>query len=340
LALIGEPSPIAERVGTTFETGYFSATPDVLVYKTSDSASGYQQLTWVDSQGKISGTVGDPGLMTSFTPRFSPDGSRVAYERSSPGHSDIDIWLLALARGANTRLTFGGSNNVHSIWSPDGSEIVFSSNREGHYNLYRKPANGAKQEELLLKSNEHNRPWDWSRDGEYVIYSLSKFYDFISEELWVIPMQGDHTPFPFARILFDEATAQFSPDGRWVAYTSNESGTYELYVREFKAPPGPTEEGGKWQISNGGGVYPTWRSDGKELAYLVNGKSTWISVSVDTGGGSFHAGVPHVLVQPPQGTITGSPTSDLKRFISILPVEQKGPQSFTVMLNWASGLTK
>ena len=339
LALMGEPSSIAERVGTTFETGYFSATPNALVYRTANSASAYQQLTWVDSQGKIAGTVGDPGLISTLPPRFSPDGSQVAYAKASPESSQLDIWILNLARGANTRLTFDGSANSHPVWSPDGSEIVFASNRKGHFDLYRKPANGAKEEEPLLESNEQKRPWSWSRDGRYLIYSTSKSYDFIAEELWVLPMQGDRTPFPFARNRFDESTAQFSPDGRWVAYTSDESGMFELYVREFKAPPGPTEEGGKWQISNGGGVYPTWRSDGKELAYVTPARSSWMSVSIDSGS-SFHAGVPRLLIQFPAGATFGTPASDLKRFLLVVPVEQRGPQTFTVMLNWAAKLKK
>jgi eukaryotic-like serine/threonine-protein kinase len=340
LALIGEPSTVAERVGATYETGYFSATPNALVYKTSNSASTYQQLTWIDNQGKITGTVGDPGLICSCgPPRFSPDGSRVAYSKASPGSSETDVWLLDLARGADTRLTFGGSSNDNPVWSPDGSEIVFASNRKGHYDLYRKPANGAKEEEVLLESNEHKRPWSWSRDGRYLIYSLSKSYDFISEELWVLPMQGDRKPFPFATNRFDEATAEFSPDGRWVAYTSDESGAYELYVREFRPPPAATQEGGKWQISNGGGMFPTWRSDGKELSYHAQGKTSQMSVSIDTGA-SFHAGVPRVLFPLPPTASSGEPTADLKRFLAAVPAEQKGPQSFTVMLNWAAGLKK
>ncbi len=262
---------------------------------------------------------------------------QVVYAKgASDGSGTWDIWSLDIARGASTRLTFGGSTNSKPIWSPDGSEVVFSSNREGHFNMYRKPANGAKEEELLLRTNENTRPESWSRDGRYLIYSTSS-NSFISEDLWVLPMQGDHTPFPFARTRFDETSASFSPDGHWVAYTSNESGEYELYVREFIAPPGATEAGAKWLVSNGSGIFPVWRADGKELSYHNLLKGTRMTVSIDSSHG-FHAGVPRELFQEPAGSIRGTATPDLKRYLLVVPAKQEGPQSFTVVVNWAAGL--
>ena len=239
--------------------------------------------------------------------------------------------------GVSSRFTFRGNSNNYPVWSPDGSQIVFASNREGQYNLDPKPANGAKEEELLLKSNKNKRPESWSRDGRYLMYASSTS-SFGLEELWVLRMQGDRTPFPFARSRFDETDAQFSPDGRWVAYATNESGLYELYVREFTPPPGPTESGGKWQISNGG-ARPEWREDGKEILYYNPTNSARMSVSIDSAGG-FHAGLPRQLFLEPAAGVGATATPDLKRLLLVVPAEQKGPQAFNVMVNWAAGLQK
>ena len=260
----GQPSLVAEGVKSVFETGYFSAVPDVLIYRTTTTGNKFQ-LAWFDEQGKSIGTVGEAGEIDR--PSISPDGTRVAYMKTAADVSGTwDIWSLDLVRGASTRLTFGGSTNGYPIWSPDGSEIVFASNREGRFNMYRKPANGAKEEELLLRTNENVRPESWSRDGKYLLYESSK-NSFNLNDLWVLPMRGDPTPFPIARTRFDEVTGEFSPDGRWIAYTSNESGDYEIYVREFIAPPGATDAGAKWLVSNGSGIFPSWRADGRELSY-------------------------------------------------------------------------
>jgi len=338
LELIGDPSLLVERLGTTFESGFFSASPDTLVYRTSSSLRDFQ-LTWFDVQGRRGEAVGDPAYIV--TPQLSPDGTRVAYAVSAPSApQQRDLWLLDLARGVSTRFTFDRSSNLEPVWSPDGSEIVFASNRQGVYNIYEKPSNGAKEEELLLRSNEDERPLSWSRDGRFLLYASSQSYNFSTEDLWVLPMQGDRTPFLFAQTGFDESDAQFSPDGRWVLYTSNESGPYEVYVREFSGSPASAETGAKWQISKGGGAYAMWRADGKEIAYLSADRTSLWSVSVDTSH-SFQAGVPALMFQVPGTRIYGgsvAPASDLKRFLVTVPVEEKTPQTFSVIVNWTAGL--
>jgi Tol biopolymer transport system component len=331
LKLIGDPTPVVDQVSSTYETGYFSASPTTLVYRTLNS-NAYTQLTWFDSQGKSTGTIGDPGYVGDQV--ISPDGTRIAYRRDSEDHSDKDLWLLDIARGTSTRFTFGGSWNDAPVWSPDGTQIVFTSNRDGNFDLYRKPANGATNEELLFHTDENKIPWSWSPDGRYLLYGVTLNITGGREDLWVLPMQGDRTPFPFSRTPFDQSEPQFSPDGRWVAYTSSESGQHEVYVRAFAVPPAPTDTGEKWIISNGGGWAPIWRADGKAIAYVGAGRDSWMTVSVATTP-SFHAGVPQLLFPFPPGTYTQTAGADLKRFLIAVPASQKGPQTFSVLVNWA-----
>jgi len=332
LKLSGNAMPIAERIGSVFQTGFFSATPNTLVYRASPTPRDFQ-LAWYDAQGKPTGEkVGDPGSISQL--RLSPDGSRLAYRIEAPNPANADIWLLDLARGASSRFTFGPNVAGFPVWSPDGTEIVFASNRDGIFDLYRKPANGAKEEEPLLRTKENKRPASWSPDGRFLLYTTSDTSTFSTEDIWVLPMQGDRTPIPFLRTAFDEGGATFSPDGRWVAYYSNEAGRYQVYVREFVPPPAPSTAGGKWMVSKDGGANPRWRADGKELIFTsVVPPRSLLSVGVDTSH-VFTAGVPRELFRLPN-PINGIATSeDFKRFLFNVALEQKTPESFTVMLNW------
>ena len=334
LKLGGSPRPVAERVGSVFQTGFFAAAPTALVYRAAPTPRDFQ-MTWYDAQGKPGEKVGDPGMISEL--HLSPDGTRVAYRITAANLADSDIWILDLARGASTRLTFGPHLNEYPIWSPDGTEIVFASNRDGVYNLYRKPANGSKEEELLLRTNENKRPTSWSRDGKFLLYAASSNASFADEDIWVLPLEGERQPFAFAKTRFDEGSATFSPDGRWVAYYSNETGPYETYVREFVPPPASSASGGKWMVSLHGGAAARWREDGRELVYYsVLAPRALLSVSVQINP-VFSAGVPRELFRVP-GPGPGAPSNDLKRFLLTVPVEQHASEFFTVMLNWSSGL--
>ena len=334
LELSGNPSPVVRGVSSVFQTGSFSATGTALAYRASASIRD-SQLAWFDRQGKPGGTVGEPGAI--WEARISPDGTRVAYRKDSFNLARSDLWLLDLSRNTSSRFTFGPRNAAFPVWSPDSSELVFSSDQEGVFNLYRKPANGAREAEVLLKSNLNKRAMSWSRDGKFLLYSTSPQPDFGQESsLWALPMQGDRTPYPFLQTSFDERSARFSPDGRWVAYHSNETGRYEVYVREFVTSKDSAGTGGKWLVSKDGGATAAWREDGKELDYGdLHGKI--MSVSVDTTR-TFQAGAPHELFQIPSGATVASHTSDLKRFLMSMPVERKTSQAFTVLLNWQSTL--
>jgi dipeptidyl aminopeptidase/acylaminoacyl peptidase len=189
---------------------------------------------------------------------------------------------------------------------------------------------------VLLKSNLHKRAMSWSRDGKFLLYSTSQQPNFGHEDLWVLPMQGDRTPYPFLQTRFDESGARFSPDGRWVAYHSNETGRYEVYVREFVTSKDSAGSGGKWLVSKDGGAGAEWREDGKELDYGDLNRNV-MSVSVDTTR-TFQASAPHELFQMPAGPNVSAVPGDLKRFLIAVPVEKKASQEFTVLLNWTSAL--
>jgi eukaryotic-like serine/threonine-protein kinase len=335
--LLGDPAPVAEQVGSAFETGHFSVNPTVMVYRGQAPASGYQ-LTWLDTQGKVVGKVGDPGGI--LTPRLSPDGNRVAFVKFASNSFSGDVWLLDLKRNSSMRFTFGPGSSEYPVWSPDGSEIVFSSNRDGVYNLYRKPVDGARAEQLLLRTDDDKQAFSWSRDGRFLLYGANR--NFGAEQMWVLPMHGEPNPIPLSHSRFDETDGEFSPDGGWVAYESNETGQYEIYVRAFAGSADAAETGGKWMVSKDGGLFPRWRSDGRELAYISLDRTAIMSLSVDTER-VFQSGVPRQLIKIPADRGNSSavaPTPDLRRFLMPVAVEVTAPQSFTVMLNWAAGLKK
>ena len=333
--LKGNPQPVVERIGSIFQTGFFSASPATLVYRGSPPTH-QSQITWVDAQGRLGEKVGNPGPIAEI--RLSPDGTRAAYRMDANGEG-ADIWLLDLTRGVSSRFTFGPHVSWFPVWAPDGREIVFSRNWVGVYNLYWKPANGARDEEPLLRTKLDGRPHSWSRDGRFLFYTASTEPSCSSEDIWVLPMQGDRTPVPLLSSRFDESVPELSPDGRWLAYHSDESGSYEVYVREFLATPGSITLGAKWLVSKDGGANRHWRADGKQLLFtskrLVPGNL--MSVSVDTSR-SFTAGTPHELFSPPALLRYAAFTGDFKRFLFPVPIEEKTTESFTVMINWTSTL--
>src|SRR5262249_52876426 len=150
---------------------------------------------------------------------------------------------------------FDAGSDVRPVWSPDGSRVVFQSNRNGIFNLYWKLSNFAGADEVLLESDQNKSPLDWSSDGRFLLFRNSS--PQTGADLWILPVFGDKKPFSFLKTPFDESDGQFSPDGKWIAYQSNESGRFEIYVQPF---PGP---GGKFQISTNGGAQPRWNKNGK-----------------------------------------------------------------------------
>ena len=332
LRLKGEPIPVAEPVGTAQggSLAHFSVSRNgVLIYTLGGSATN--ELVWLDRTGKQIGQVGQPGDVLTAT--LSPDGSRVAARIADPQTGNRDIWLLELARGTSTRFTFNPASDNLPIWSPDGSRVLFSSDRNGVFDLYQKLSNGAADEETLLVSKEAKWCGDLSRDGKYLAYFSSNAQN--NFDVMILPLSGDRKPFPFVHSSFNETLPRFSPDGRWIAYVSDASGRNEIYVQPF---PGP---GGKWQVSTAGGNEPWWRADGRELFYLAP-DSRLMSVEIKAGA-VFEAGVPVALfpmTATPDGWTRYAATGDGKRFLVVAPERSQTLTPTTVVLNWNAEVGK
>ncbi|MGA2882565.1 MAG: hypothetical protein ABSG13_26725 [Bryobacteraceae bacterium] len=273
------------------------------------------RLTWFDRQGRNMGAIGEPGVYRTLS--ISPDGKRVAVERTDPQTQNRDIWLLDSASRATTRFTSDPGWDAFPIWSPDGKSIVFTSNRSGVYDLYRKSSSGAGNEELFYQSTEGKGPNSWSPDGRFLIYySLGP-----PTHLRLLAVDGpaDRKPTPLLDAQFSSVTGRFSPDGRWIAYTSNESGKNEISVRPFDAATGSV--GTPVIVTSGGGRTPLWRGDGKELFYISpDGTATGLEVKA---GATFQVGVPKPLFKVPAGLlfwdVSPNSSGDGTRFLMPVP---------------------
>jgi Tol biopolymer transport system component len=392
LALAGDAVPIAEQIQTqsNYVVGDFSASETgVLVYQTGTGNVGARQLTWFDRTGKPLGPVEKPGLYN--TAALSPDGTRVAMSLDSRvavagrgSQPSLDLWVHEFARNTSTRLTFDPAQDWMAVWSPDGSRIAWSTDRDGNYNLYQKVSNGAGKDEVLLKSSDAKSAYDWSLDGRFLLYAAVPAGG--RSQLWVLPLTGDDRPSTssassgstvstvgpptssgrpepaglpqgqadltsskvegrkptlYLQTDFNVSQARFSPDIRFVAYTSNASGRNEVYVQPF-----PAAAGGKWMVSQGGGSQPRWRRDGRELFY-ISADSTLMAVEV-AATPAFTPGVPKALFAAPiwgGGTPNNvtryDVTADGQRFlINVLPPETTAAPAapITVVLNWDAGL--
>jgi len=338
LTLNGEPRPVADRVQTGVVTGSplpsatFAAAPSGVLVWHRMSRSPESRLQWFDRSGRKLGTVGEPADYSN--PALSPDDSKLAVGIRDPQTKTRDIWIFDLLRGTKTRLTFDPADDLDSIWSPDGKQIIFTSNRSGQRNLYQQPADGSGSVQLLLggKDGQENAE-DWSRDGKYLMYNYQ--LSNVVPHLFVLPLNGDRKPAPFVNTGFRTSEGQFSPNGRWVAYRSVESGRNEVYVQGFTLDP--SQPRGKWQVSVDGGELPRWRGDGKELFYHFG--ETYFAVDVKIDGTSFQAGIPKPLFSAPtvSSSITGgSPfvvTRDGKRFLVLEEVEKTSGQPLDVIVN-------
>ena len=341
LELTGEAVPVAERVqigGASGRTGAFSVSQTgVLAYQAQTDVGS--QPVWVDRTGKQIGVLGDPADYGDYGGiELSPDGTHVAVSLRDSATLTNDIWLFDAARGLRTRFTFDPANEISSIWSPDGSRLVFDSNRKGPGELYQKASSGAGNEDVLLADNVAKRPVSWSPDGRFILYVRFPGGSTV-DHLWVLPLFGDRKPFPFLQTPFNETHGQFSPDGHWIAYQSSVSGRAEVYVAPF---PGP---GGKWQISTVGGRFPRWRRDGKELFYLAP-DNRLMAATVNGQGSAFEVGAVRPLFQA--GTRTaGDPAAypyDVsaggQRFLVNTFLDQAAQAPITIVQNWTAGLKR
>jgi serine/threonine-protein kinase len=284
LAVTGSPVPILENVATSTAEGGgqfdFSGTGR-LAYVTAENTVSEYPAVWVNRKGETTTLLAERG--TYGNPRLSPDGRRLALTALREGN--WDIWVYDLERGVPTRLTFDEAAETEQIWSPDGRELVYSSDKSGFDNLHRKRADGSGEAERLTEAEESQWASSWSRSGQIALTASAKGAAFDVE---VMPSTGEHKPEPFLGTPFRETDADFSPDGRWLAYASNESGRLEVYVRPYPAG------GGRWQVSDGGGAYPRWSRDGRELFYRTD--TGIMSASVEAAADTLRVGKPRAVL--------------------------------------------
>jgi eukaryotic-like serine/threonine-protein kinase len=351
-ALSGNPFPIDDQLlavgDPSSSVGLSASAAGPIIYRAGQAGGLQRQFVWFDRSGNEIGKLGGVDDANPLTPSISPDGRRIALIRTVNGNTGI--WTLDLASGALSRLTFdtGPVTDITPIWSHDSRRIVFSSNRKGVFDLYQKSATGAGSEDLVLATSQNKGATDWSADGRFVLYRSPG--PETSFDLWAVPMSGanaspegrshqeivgERKPVPVAQTNFEERDGQFSPDGKWVAYQSNESGRMEIWVQSF---PDPVY---KLQVSSNGGAQVRWRTDGNELFYIaLDGQLMSVPIrltdshTLEAGtpvalfathiGGAVQAAHPQFYVVSPNG----------KQFLMDTIVTEAGNSPITVILNW------
>jgi Tol biopolymer transport system component len=337
----GQAEPVAEGVQRFLdlvEVGAFSASSSGLLAYQAGSGSGRRQLAWFDRTGKPLETLGEPRAF--FSIELSPDGRNLAV--SAPDAlGNYDLWLYDVARGLPTRFTTDQGGEYYGVWSPDGRSVIFNSTRLGHYDLFRKPAMSAGSEEVLYASDTGKVPTSWSPDGKLLLYFTG---GTPRHEIFLLPLTPDRPgeplkPEPLLKTGFNELFGPFSPDGQWVAYSSDVSGQSEVYATPLSRPSE------RFQISPNGGGRPRWRRDGKELYYIaLDGKLMAAETRISEK--NLEAGATHALL-----TITGSsPTStagypyevsvDGQRILAESTMGDAAIQPVTLVQNWAIALKK
>ena len=328
LALTGNRSPVAEDVAAVSisDTG-------LVAYRTG-SVAEQRRFVWLDRSGHEIGGVGGPDYAGNDDPALSPDGRYIAMHRTVDGNPDI--WLLETTRGVLSRFTTESGWNYSPRWSPDSSQLVFNSNRSGVFDLYLQSMANTGSDQLLLATPQNKSVTDWSRDGRFILFRSVD--PETSHDLWALPLEGDKKPFPVVRTSFVEPYGQFSPDGKWVAYQSNESGRAEVYAQPF---PGP---GAKIKISTDGGAQMRWRRDGKELFYLaLDSRLMAVPLRAGSDDRGLEPGDPTPLFTAKVGELvplqSGYAQSydiapDGQRFLMNTLTKDVNPPPITVILNW------
>jgi len=334
LALEGDAVPIADQIalgGLSGRTGAFSVSENGVLAYQSATAEIRTQLTWFDRGGQQTGTIGSPGDLGDLD--LSPNHQQATVSALDAARRTRDIYTVDLDRGVRTRFTFEPTDEQASVWSPDSSHIIFNARPKGYFDLYERDAAGVAGAELLLADTRNKAPLSWSADGKSLLYSTGAAV-VGNTDIWVLPLEGPRAPLPFLQSPFNETEARFSPDGRWVAYVSNETGSNEVYVTRF---PGPS---GKWPISSAGGSYPRWRGDGRELYYLAR-DGTMVAVRVNGQGAEFAVEGERRLFATHVATAGRSPydvAADGQRFLVNTIVEAVAPSPITLVVNWSAAL--
>ena len=325
LELVGQPVQLADDVfyRDTMDTSAFDAAGQTLIYRAVAKEQPLP-LLWVDRDGTTTTAMAPPVAPGDF--RLSPDARRILYDEGTPP----DVWMLDLERGARMRVTSNPQAEQGAVWSPDGGSIAFVTHGEGGRAIYEKRADGARPERLLLAAGAHHvRVTDWSADGRFIIFEQDACIG-CGFDVWVLPTSEGAEPYPYAETQFDEHSGTLSPDGRWIAYVTLESGLCEVVVQAFADPAA-----GKWQISAGGGFAPRWSPDGREL-YYFDGVGSIVRVGVATEP-DFHAGKP-VRVSDAWGAHSWDLARDGQRLLRTSSAAERAAPTLpiTVILNWAA----
>ena len=323
----GEPFPIVENVARP------SVAIDGTLVSVDVPGSGLQQLVWLDRTGRKLGTVGRPQPAIRH-PALSPDGGRVVVSAFEEG-TNLDIWVHEVDRALKTRLTFDPGTDQYPKWSPSGEEIVFSSNRTGNVDIFSRAADGSAEPVSLVSTPVIELPSAWSPDMKYFVYVAVDPETGLDIRYLERKESGDgYDSRPFLQTAFTESNSRLSPDGRFVAYISDESGRTEVYVRSF--PQG----GGKWQVSANGGNFQRWSRDGRELFYVEG--ETLVSVAVSTTEGFSPGSAKPLFEHPGLDGLSSSSydvSADGQRFVVVEDVEseegeQAKPPSIHIVENW------
>jgi Tol biopolymer transport system component len=337
--LSGEPFPVAEAVsseGSRYAS--FSVVENGVLVYARGSVRPLTRLAWFDRTGRQLATVGASALYYSVG--LSPDERKAAVSLGAGAPLNRDIWIVDIATGVPTRLTFDANDDISPIWSPDSQRVVFAGNRSGTPTLLQKSVSGSGNEEVLFKAEllaGGMTPTDWSADGSHILYTRGQGVTGTAD-IWMLPLLGGRKPSASLATNASEVDARFSPDGKWIAYSSTESGQPEVYVQPFPAT------GAKFQVSQRGGARPAWRGDGQELFFLsLPGDVRLMAAPVETAQ-TFHAGAPVPLFSVSTiGTAGNSQygvSRDGKRFLVNTLPQQTTVAPLTVVVNWLSGVPR
>jgi Tol biopolymer transport system component len=291
------------------------------------------RLTWVDRAGKQVGVIGEDAEW--YDVQLSPDGTRAAVSARAASHRARGLWIFNLTRDLKTRFTLDDVDEISPVWSPIDDRIIFGSNRnKGRHDLSSRVWNTTGKEDSVLADAADKLPDSWSPDGRFILYDV----EGQNQDLWVLPLFGDGKPFPFANTQFVDGFGSFSPDGRWIAYLSGESGQLNVYVAPF---PGP---GGKIRISPAGALTgnPRWRRDGKELFYLAP-DGQLMAAEVNATGTSVGVTDVRPLFNSHARLAPGNKfdaSGDGQRFLINTSLESTTPTAITLVVNWMAGLKK
>jgi Tol biopolymer transport system component len=332
---VGSPVELAGPVAYTSGLGFsaFSVAANLLSYAPGTGAAATSSTQWFDRLGKPLGRLGEGADLSNYNnyyPAISPDGRQVAI--SAFQSATADLWLVDTERDVSSRFTFNDATEFSPVWSPDGTELLYASNREGFYNIYRQSVSRPAEEHRLAEAAAHQYPTDWSPDGRTIV--LTNVDPRTQADIWTMPAAGGPQT-PLLATSFNEYAARLSPDGQWLAYTSDESGRLEVYALRF--PSGRD----KTQLSTQGGSLPQWRADGRELFYLDANRT--VSAVAVTLGAVLKPGRPIRVFDVPVDTSIGSlhavhfaVSPDGQRFL--LGVSAINQTTTSVVMNWEQRL--